>query len=1056
MLPLHLSCSPYYSAFAIQTLFVFSASLLTGAPANKVVDFQRDIRPLFAENCFQCHGPDSTTRMAGLRLDLKDAVFEARKSGKAIAPGRPDESLVYQRIASPNKARLMPPAASHRSLNPQQIAMIKLWIEQGANWREHWAFKPPVKATLPTVRNAAWVRNPIDRFVLAKLETSGLEPAKQADRRTLIRRVALDVTGLPPSPADLERFMKDLRPGAYERMVDRYLASPHYGEHRARYWLDAARYGDTHGIHVDNYREIWPYRDWVINAFNRNQSFDQFSIEQLAGDLLPNPTLAQKVATGFHRCNVTTNEAGLIEDEYAEIYAKDRADTTAAVWLGLTVGCATCHDHKFDPILQKDFYALGAFFRNTTQNVMDDNIPDTPPVLVVPRPEDRYMWEKVSARRAEVRAEMVAIESQDHAPFRKWLSEREARQVALPLDKADQVYGLDLSALQAPAAKLPEDQFRIGDSDVAGRSAIHFLKTDGWQAPDVPRLDAEKPFSIGVRFLFPTTEQTYVIASHRNPKDKNRGWSLEVSARVAVLRLVGDGGRNIEVRAAHLAQLTHGSWNSLTVTYDGSRYQAGLAMYLNGRAIPTQGGGNQNLELQGEIGVDNPLLLGPNLPDGAVSDFRIFNRVLSESEARLLNEWPRISVALGRNSPDLTKADQDALRTWYLVKEDKEFDKLIREQDELNQEAKKIARRGAVTLVMQERANSKPSAHLLYRGAYDQKRALVTADTPTALPPMKSDLTKNRLGFAKWLFTEEHPLTARVTVNRMWQEIFGTGIVKTSDDFGSQGEPPSNPELLDWLAVDFRETGWDVKKFYRQMLLSAAYRQRAQLTPLKAEKDPENRLLSRGPRFRLDGELVRDYALAASGLLVPQIGGPSVKPYQPDGVWEAVAMIGSNTRFYKQDSGDGLYRRSIYSFWKRSAPPASMEVLNAPTRESCTVRRERTNTPLQALVTMNDVQFVEAAKVLAQQSMENAPTLDEQIDFISLRLLSRALTPEERNAAHKGYADFRRHYTEVPSDAERLLEVGERKPNPALESSSFAALTVLTNELMNLDEVLNK
>jgi hypothetical protein len=1049
-----LSFRRHYFAGVLPTLFALSVSLLPGAPANKSVDFQREIRPLLAENCFQCHGPDSTTRMAGLRLDLKDAAFETRKRGRAIVPGKADESLIYQRITSSDKARLMPPASSHRSLNPQQIATIKLWIDQGANWREHWAFKPPVKAPLPAVRNAAWVRSPMDRFILARLEATGLTPAPQADRRTLIRRVALDVTGLPPSPAELEKFLTDLRPGAYERMVDRFLASPHYGEHRARYWLDAARYGDTHGIHVDNYREMWPYRDWVINAFNRNAPFDQFSIEQLAGDLLPKPTLAQRIATGFHRCNVTTNEAGLIEDEYAEIYAKDRADTTAAVWLGLTVGCATCHDHKFDPILQKDFYALGAFFRNTTQNVMDDNIPATPPSLVVPRPEDREKWETVSARRAAVRTEMEGIEQRDHAAFREWLSARESRQLKHPLDKSDETYGLNLSEL--PFAKLPDDQFRIGDSNVPGQPAIHFLKGEGWKVEGGPRLDPEKPFSLSVSFLFPKAEQTYVIASQQNPKDKNRGWSLEVAARVTVLRLVGDGGRNIEVRAAHLAQLTHGTWNSLTVTYDGSRHQAGLTMYLNGRAIPTQGGGNQNLELQGEIGVDSPLLLGRTLPDGAISDFHIFNRVLSESEARLLHEWPRIGTAMRKTSADLTKADQDALRTWYLVKEDKDFGKLVREQNELNQQAKTIARRGAVTLVMQEKPDSKPSAHLLFRGAYDQKRALVMADTPTVLPPMKSDLPKNRLGFAKWLFTEEHPLTARVTVNRMWQELFGVGIVKTADDFGSQGDPPSNQELLDWLAVDFRESGWDVKRFYRELLLSAAYRQRAQVTPLKAEKDPENRLLSRGPRFRLDGELVRDYALAASGLLVPQIGGPSVKPYQPDGVWEAVAMIGSNTRFYKQDSGDGLYRRSLYSFWKRSAPPASMDIFNAPTRESCTVRRERTNTPLQALVTMNDVQFVEAAKVLAQSSMENVPTLDGQIDYIALRLLARTLTPAERAAVHKAYANFLQHYREIPSDAEKLLANGERKADPALEPANFAALTVLANELMNLDEVLNK
>jgi hypothetical protein len=619
------------------------------------------------------------------------------------------------------------------------------------------------------------------------------------------------------------------------------------------------------------------------------------------------------------------------------------------------------------------------------------------------------------------------------------------------------LYTLELESLRAPLEKSGEAKhFRVGESDDATHPAIHFLSAEGLPVHDVPGLEADKPFSISVSFLFPKSEGNYVIASRQNPKDKNRGWAIEVASRVALLRLVGEGGRNIEVRAAHLSQLVHGTWNSLTVTYDGSRHQSGLAMYLNGRAIPTQGGGNQNVELSGDIVVDNPLRLGSNLPGGAISGLRIVNRVLNESEARLLHEWPRIVAALDKDPTALSPSDRDALRNWYLVKEDKQFGGLLSEHKELNEEAKRIARRGAVTLVMHEKPDSKPSAHLLFRGAYDQKREVVPADTPTALPPMTSDLPRNRLGFAKWLFTDEHPLTARVTVNRMWQEVFGTGLVKTADDFGSQGEPPANQELLDWLAVDFRESGWDMKRFYRQLLLSAAYRQIAQTTPLKAEKDPENRLLSRGPRFRLDGELVRDYALAASGLLAPQIGGPSVKPYQPDGVWEAVAMIGSNTRFYKRDSGDGLYRRSLYSFWKRSAPPASMEVFNAPTREACTIRRERTNTPLQALVTMNDVQFVEAAKILAQNSMANAPTLDEQLDYIALRLLSRTLTVRERASVHRGFRDFQQHYVGTPDDAEKLLATGERKVDPALNSAHLAALTVLTNELMNLDEVLNK
>ncbi|MBC8166872.1 MAG: DUF1549 domain-containing protein, partial [Bryobacteraceae bacterium] len=477
------------------------AAMLSAMPvwaAGKPVSFQREVRPILAENCFQCHGPDATTRMAGLRLDLKEAALQVRKNGAAVTPGKPEASLLYQRIVAPEAGRKMPPASSHRTLTTQQISVLKQWIEESAPWQEHWAFKAPVRSPLPAVRNAAWVRTPIDNFILAKIEGAGLTPAPEASRRTLIRRVALDTTGLPPTLAELDQYLNDTRPNAFERMVDRYLASPHYGEHRARYWLDAARYGDTHGIHVDNYREIWPYRDWVIDAFNRNLPFDQFSIEQLAGDMLPNATLAQRVATGFHRCNVTTNEAGIIEDEYAEIYAKDRADTTAAVWMGLTVGCATCHDHKFDPIQQKDFYALGAFFRNTSQNVMDDNIPDTPPVLVVPRPADRDSWQKVSSRQRAVRSELDNATRGAMAAFSTWLQNRPQASVSHPFSAKDESYTADIERLAKS-----EGPFKVGESDVAGRQAVHFLKNEGLKVADAPRLDADKPFSISISFFFP-------------------------------------------------------------------------------------------------------------------------------------------------------------------------------------------------------------------------------------------------------------------------------------------------------------------------------------------------------------------------------------------------------------------------------------------------------------------------------------------------------------------------------------------------------------------------
>jgi hypothetical protein len=901
------------------------------------------------------------------------------------------------------------------------------------------------------VRNVAWIRTPIDRFILARLEALALTPAPEADRRTLIRRVALDLTGLPPKPAEIEQFLADVSPQAYERMIDRYLESPHYGEHRARYWLDVARYGDTHGIHVDNYREIWPYRDWVIQAFNRNLSFDRFTIEQLAGDLLPEATLDQRIATGFHRCNVTTNEAGIIEDEYAEIYAKDRADTTGAVWLGMTVGCASCHDHKFDPISQKDFYSLGAFFRNTTQNVMDDNIPDTPPVLVVPRKEDREEWTRLNARLAAIRNQMRETRKSAGEAFESWLGNRQKISAAYPLDKTAELFRADIAALanSNPLVKAAE-------SPVPGVPALHFLKNEGLPVADAPRLDAEQPFSISISFFFPVAEQGYTIASHQNLKDKGRGWVIDVGARVIGARLIGDDGRNIEIRAAHLEQIKHGTWNHISVSYDGSRHQTGLSLFLNGRAIPTQGRGNQNVELRGSIGVDSPLVLGRSLAEGAIADFRIFNRVLSESEASLLYEWLAIEKALAEESSHLTPQSRSALLTYFLIKEYEPFRKLAFEQNQLNLKSRAIARRGAVTLVMQERAESRPMAHILYRGAYDQKREKVEANTPAVLPPMPSELPRNRLGFAQWLFRPEHPLTARVTVNRMWQEVFGVGLVKTPDDFGSQGEPPSHPELLDWLAVDFRENGWDVKRFYKQLLMSAAYRQAAVTTPAKLAKDPDNRLLSRGPRFRMDAEVVRDYMLAASGLLVRQVGGPSVKPYQPEGIWEAVAMLGSNTRFYKRDQGDGLYRRSMYSFWKRSAPPPAMEIFNAPTRESCTVRRERTNTPLQALATMNDEQYVEAARTLAERSMQSTAAMDGRLDYLTLRILARPLRLDERAIAKKAYDGFRTHYEAHPEDAEKLLSVGERKRDPSLPLADHAALTMLTNQLMNLDEVLNK
>ena len=648
----------------------------------------------------------------------------------------------------------------------------------------------------------------------------------------------------------------------------------------------------------------------------------------------------------------------------------------------------------------------------------------------MPRANDRSAWEQKSARATAVSAEMERTRASAASAFEQWLAHRTPDPKAQPLESAEDAFAAGLAA------------------------PVRFDSTGGHTLPNSPKADAERPFSISVRFLYPEKDQNYTIASQQNSKDRGRGWIADINSRQIGFRLIGDNGAAVEARAG--SALQPGTWNHLVATYDGSRNQSGLMLYLNGHLVSLVGLGARAGRLNGSIETEENIVLGKSLAGGAVSEFHLFHRVLSEAEAGLLNVWPTTAAALAYPTAALTPTARENLLDWFLTRQYDPYRKLAAEQYRLNLDLREMEGRGSATLVMEERTDRKPFAYTLYRGAYDQKRERVEANTPSILPPMASTLPHNRLGFARWLFGEDQPLTARVAVNRMWQEIFGVGLVKTAEDFGSQGDPPSHPQLLDWLAVDFRESGWDMKRFYCQVLNSAAYRQMALATPDKLAKDPDNRLLSRGPRFRMDAEMIRDYALEASGLLAPQIGGPSVRPYQPEGIWEAVAMLGSNTRFYTPDSGTGLYRRSLYTFWKRAAPPASMEVFNGPTRESCVVRRERTDTPLQALAAMNDVQFVEAARYLAETAMENAMGFDARLDYISARVLARPLSANERLIARRAYDDFERYYSAHPEDARKFLNDGERKPDPSLAPSEHAALSMLTSQLLNLDEVLNK
>jgi hypothetical protein len=847
--------------------------------------------------------------------------------------------------------------------------------------------------------------------------------------------------------------------------------------------LDAARYADTNGFHYDNYREMWPYRDWVIQAFNRNLSYDKFVIEQLAGDLLPNPTLDQLIASGFNRNHSTTNENGIIEEEMAVMYVKDRADTTAAVFLALTGACATCHDHKFDPISQKDHYALEAFFNNTTQRVMDYNRPDQPPMVIVPQPEDRQRWSDLQQRRKDLDARLTAIRLAPSVAFDQWLNSNSTLPPT-PLESAPEVFRLAADGTARVIVKgasqdvILEPGITLSEGPWPGHGALKFDGKSALKLPNVDSFTGRDPFSVIAWVYVPkikyhpgltgdnshSTVASQVARVTANGTTTRRGWTMFLDQGVPGMELFGDEGKAIRAQALQNAPLKVGAWTHLTFTYDGSGKETGLSLHVNGSSVATERGayGIQYLHvantLPGTARTDVPLLMGSDgdqgLFEGSIAEFAVHSRAISAEEARLVAAWPQIVDARKVKASEQSAAQKESLRLYFSNHSDAAYRDALRELAGVNAELKTIENRSETALIMEDRAETKPTANVLFRGLYDQPRDAVAANVPSVLPPMPASLPRNRLGLAEWMVEPSNPLTARVAVNRFWQQIFGVGIVKTTEDFGSQGEAPSHPELLDWLAVEFRESGWDVKNLIRLMVTSATYRQTA--VQSKDQKDPENRLLARGPRFRMDAEMVRDLALSASGLLVSRVGGPPAKPYQPSGVWEATSMKESNTKNYVQDKGDNLYRRSLYTLWKRSAPPASLETFDAPTRETYIVRRERTDTPLQALVGLNDPQFVEAARNLAEHAMHSAQTLDAQVNYMSSRLIARRFGPKEKEVIARSYTDFFNYYQEHKADASKLLTVGESKVDANLPVDKFAALTVLANELFNLDEVLNK
>ncbi|WP_051669495.1 DUF1553 domain-containing protein [Bryobacter aggregatus] len=977
----------------MKLLLLFVPLLVTAAELS----FNRDIRPILSDQCFYCHGPDPANRKAGLRLDDEKAAKAALKNGHiALVPGDAAGSTVVNRIEHSSKALRMPPAyAGREALPAKDIEKIRRWIEQGAKYESHWAFIPPVAQGGAT----------IDSLVRQRLEREGLQPSPEADRATLLRRLSFDLTGLPPTPAELDAFLGDRSPKAYEKQVDRLLASPRYAERMAWRWLEAARYADTNGYQSDGVRDMYRWRDWVIDAFATNKPFDQFTVEQIAGDLLPNATLEQKMATAFHRNHRTSAEGGIVPEEFRTEYVADRAETTATVFLGLTMGCARCHDHKYDPITQRDFYSMFAFFNNIPEKGLVYNWGNDEPLMKAPTLEQRIQLAELDAKLAAARRAVAKAEP-------KW--KRQQEQWAKP---ANWFPDEDL----AYENKLPDSSF------------------------DGKRVVTEKPGTVVFDYLTPFTFSTWVKPAEKNgailsiAEDFAEGnghglYLIDGKVRLHVVFRWTDIGMRLETEQP----IELNQWQHIVATYDGSRYAKGVQIYVNGKpqAIKVLFD-----ELNWPMNFKYPLRIGSGNAmgfRGAIEDVRVYKRSLSREEVITL--WDRAPFS-ERSTPEKIQLAYRALT---------KPPELLAER-KIREERDAYWKTLPTLMVMQE--GPKQQAHLLKRGAYDAPGDAVEASTPSALPPLPPDAPRNRLGLARWLVSKENPLLARVTVNRFWQMLFGVGLVKTVEDFGSQGELPPNQELLDLLAVSFVNSGWDVKQLIRQIVLSDTYRQSSKLTPALLQRDPENRLFARAPRYRLAPEMIRDNALAVSGLLVERVGGPSVKPYQPAGLWQELGGGGG----YPQDHGEALYRRSLYTFWKRTVAPPSMTNFDSPNRETCTVRETRTNTPLQALNLMNDVTYLEAARKLAERLIrESKPTVDDRIALAYRITLSRTATARELQLIRSAYSRAQARYTKSPAEADHFLSQGESPLPRKISRPELAAWTNVASILLNLDETITR
>lgn len=1035
--------------------FLITALVLVGpAAADLVPRFNRDVRPILSANCLTCHGPDAKQRKAGLRLDDKDSAL----AKGAVVPGDPQASKMLQRILTSDPDEHMPPASTELTLSPRDIDVLTRWIAAGAEYEPHWSMVPvPDSVPLPVLDDPErWSRSAIDAFVLEKLNAEGLKPSPAADKETLLRRVSLDLTGLPPTVAEQDAFLADTSPAAYEHAVDRLLASPAFGERMAVDWMDAARYADTFGYQADVEMNVWPWRDWVIKAFNANLPYDKFITWQVAGDLLPNATQEQRLATTFNRLHRQTNEGGSIPEEFRCSYVADRTETFGTAFLGLTMVCSKCHDHKFDPISQKDFYSLSSFFANIDESGLYAHFVHPAPTPALPLYKEGEEAKHAELKNAIAEAEKASVLADASARTRldDWLKDtakiiEDPKPVAYwPLDTIENGATPDLAVPDNKASVVMSPQAVAG---VKGQ-ALEFNGDNGIESGKPADFERWQPFTVSLWVKQDAIAPKACLLHHTKAETDagSRGWELLLNEGKPQFSLIHFWpGNAIRVIAKH--PMPVGQWVHLAARYDGSSRAAGLEIFLDGEPVETE---VVRDHLYKKIQYDSPgtaaLTLAERFRDsgfkGMVDEVRVYDSALAQLDLDALARLRTTPEQFASVSAQATDTARAMITDFFTRRVDAPALEARTKLSDARRTESAFIETIPNIMTMEELPTPKET-HILARGQYDHPGDAVSMDTPHALPPFPKDAPHNRLGLARWLCDSKHPLTSRVAVNRYWQIFFGRGLVETQEDFGVQGKPPTHPELLDYLARSFMDSGWDLKGLCRAIVLSNTYQQSSGTTPELRTRDPYNALLARGPRFRLSAEQIRDSALADSGLLNTTIGGPSVFPYQPGGLWEDAASTS-----YPTSKGADLYRRGLYTFVKRTVPPPSTLTFDAGTRETCIVRRERTTTPLQALVLLNDPQYVEAARVLAEGLVASMPDDTARVVQIFRGLTSRKPSAAEQEILSKTFADQKAYYAAHPEEAAKLALAGTAPRNEALDPVAVAATTAVAQAVMNLDD----